>query len=94
MHAATFHIVIAKQDQIHAEELNQLRREKRDAIIAADELQSKFEETEKQNERLAYSRKDEIDPYDIDQDPEKPCFLQGFSGSWFTLVLHIFASLL
>lgn len=59
-------IFLAEQDQMHEEELNQLRREKREAITAADELQSKFEETEKENERLAYSRKDEIDPYDFE----------------------------
>lgn len=57
---------LAEQDRITEEELDCLRREKADAVSAADELQSKFNETEKQNERLAYSRKSEIDPMDYE----------------------------
>lgn len=53
---------LARQDQINEAELDRLRREKTDAISAADALQSKMDETARQNERLAYSRKDEIDP--------------------------------
>lgn len=56
---------LAEQDRINEEELSRLRREKTDAVTAAHELQSKYNETAKQNERLAYSRKDEIDPYDF-----------------------------
>lgn len=59
-------LFLAEQDRINEEELNQLRREKMDAVTAANELQSKFNETAKQNERLAYSRKNEIDPYDYE----------------------------
>lgn len=51
---------------MNEEELDRLRREKSDAESAADELQSRFDETVKQNERLAYSRKDEIDPFDYE----------------------------
>lgn len=47
-------------------ELRKLRCEKEDAVSAASELRSRFDETEKQNKRLAYSRKDEIDPYDYE----------------------------
>lgn len=57
---------LAEQDRIAEAELDKLRREKADAVSAADALQSKFDETAKQNERLAYSRKDEIDPYDYE----------------------------
>ncbi len=57
---------LAEQDRINEEELNRLRREKADAVTATNELQSKFNETEMQNKRLAYSRKTEIDPYDYE----------------------------
>lgn len=57
---------LAEQDKIAEEELYKLRREKADAVSAVDELQTKFDETEKQNKRLAYSRKDEIDPYNYE----------------------------
>ncbi len=57
---------LARQDQINEAELDRLRREKTDAISAADALQSKMDETARQNERLAYSRKDEIDPDDYE----------------------------
>lgn len=57
---------LAEQDRVNEEELNRLRREKADAMTTASELQTKFDETSKQNERLAYSRKDEIDPYDYE----------------------------
>lgn len=59
-------VFLAEQDRINEENLNQLRREKADAMIATNELQSKFNETEMQNKRLAYSRKTEIDPYDYE----------------------------
>lgn len=46
---------LAEQDRINEENLSRLQQEKADAMTAANELQSKFDETEKQNERLAYS---------------------------------------
>lgn len=57
---------LAEQDRINEEELSRLRCEKTEAVTYAEELQSKFDETVKQNKRLAYSRKDEIDPYDFE----------------------------
>ncbi len=57
---------LAEQDRTNEEELSRLRREKADAMTAANELQNRFDETAKQNERLAYSRKGEIDPYDYE----------------------------
>lgn len=59
-------VFLAEQDRMNEEELSRLRREKMDAMIVANELESKFHEAEKQNERLAYSRKDEIDPDDYE----------------------------
>lgn len=57
---------LADQDRMNEEEISRLRREKTDAVSVADELQSRVDETERQNQRLAYSRKDEIDPYDYE----------------------------
>lgn len=57
---------LAHQDQINEAEFDRLRREKTDALHAADVLQIKMDETARQNERLAYSRKDEIDPDDYE----------------------------
>lgn len=57
---------LAEQDRINAEELNRMRDEKANALSVASEMQKKFDETAKQNERLAYSRKEEIDPLDYE----------------------------
>lgn len=57
---------LAEQDRINEEQLNVLRREKADAMTAASQLKLKVDEATKQNQRLAYSRKDEIDPYDYE----------------------------
>lgn len=57
---------LAEQDRVNEAEMSRLRREKSDAMTAANEMQLKFDETVRQNERLAYSRKDEIDPHDYE----------------------------
>lgn len=57
---------LAEQDRIAEAELERLRRENADAVSVANEIQLKLDETVRENERLAYSRKDEIDPYDYD----------------------------
>lgn len=57
---------LAEQDRINEAELRRLRQEKSEAVLAASELQTRYSETEKQNRRLAYSRKDEIDPSDYE----------------------------
>lgn len=59
-------VFLAEQERITDEELNQLRYEKADAMTTADALKTKFDEVSMQNERLAYSRKDEIDPLDYE----------------------------
>lgn len=57
---------LAEQDRVNEEEMTRLRRERSDAVTAATEMQIKFDETVRQNERLAYSRKDELDPHDYE----------------------------
>lgn len=57
---------LAEQDRIAEEESDRLRRERADAVSVASEMQLKLDETVRENERLAYSRKDEVDPYDYD----------------------------
>lgn len=57
---------LAEQDRIAEAESDRLRREREDAVSVASEMQLKLDETVRQNERLAYSRKDEIDPVDYD----------------------------
>lgn len=57
---------LAEQDRVAEEERDRLRRENADAESAVNEIRQKLDETVRQNERLAYSRKDEIDPYDYD----------------------------
>lgn len=57
---------LAEQDRINEAELEKIRNEKAAALIAIDEIQIKYDEATRQTERLAYSRKDEIDPYDYE----------------------------
>lgn len=57
---------LAEQDRANEAELNQLIREKNEALDAVSEMQSKYDEVERTSKRLAYSRKDEIDPYDYE----------------------------
>lgn len=54
---------LAEQDRLNEEEFNRLRREKTDAV---SELQNKIDEIAKQNKRLLYSRKEEIDPFNYE----------------------------
>lgn len=57
---------LAEQDRINEAELGRMRSENEDMLTAVNEMQEKMDETSRQNERLAYSRKDEIDPYDYE----------------------------
>lgn len=59
-------VYLAEQDRLNEERIGKLRQEKSDILLVASELQNKYDETAKQNERLAYSRKDEIDPMDYE----------------------------
>lgn len=62
---------LAEQDRINEAERSRLLKEKTDAQSAFDEMQSQFDMERLKTERLAYSRKDEIDPYEYE------CFKAG-----------------
>lgn len=81
-------VFLAEQDRINEEELCKLRREKTDAVTAAHELQSKYDETAKQNERLAYSRKYEIAPDDYENFKNGLKSLTSKEKEVFDLYLH------
>lgn len=81
-------VFLAEQDRMNEEEKSRLRREKTDAMIAANELQSKYDEAEKQNERLAYSRKEEIDPYDYENFKNGLPLLTGKEREVFSLYMQ------
>lgn len=57
---------LTEQDRIHAETLTRAESEKEQALSAAEEMQDRYAEVTKTAERLAYSRKDEIDPYEYE----------------------------
>ena len=57
---------LAEQDRINEAALNALRREKADMQTSLEQIQNVHNETMQQVERLAYSRKDEVDPYDYE----------------------------
>lgn len=81
-------VYLAEQDRINEEELSRLRREKAEAVTTANELQSKFDETAKQNERLAYSRKNEIDPYDYENFKNGLAMLTSKEKEVFDFYMH------
>ncbi len=55
---------LAQQDRLNEAALAEAEQAKAAALTAIEEMQEKYDEISKQVERLAYSRKDEIDPYD------------------------------
>lgn len=57
---------LSEQDRIHTETLTRAESEKEQALCAAEEMQGRYAEAIKTAERLAYSRKDEIDPYEYE----------------------------
>lgn len=57
---------LAEQDRTNEAELAKALDEKQAALTAVGEMRRKYDEAAKENERLAYSRKDEIDPYDFE----------------------------
>lgn len=57
---------LAEQDRQNEAEMSQLLQEKNEALDAVSEIQSRYDEVERTTKRLAYSRKDEIDPYDYE----------------------------
>lgn len=57
---------LARQDRQNEETLEKVKRQQADTLFAFEQLQGKYDETSKQAQRLAYSRKDEVDPYDYE----------------------------
>lgn len=57
---------LTEQDRINAETLTRAESEKERAISVAEEMQDRYTEVTRTAERLAYSRKDEIDPYEYE----------------------------
>lgn len=57
---------LTEQDRINAETLTRAESEKDKAISVAEEMQDRYTEVTRTAERLAYSRKDEIDPYEYE----------------------------
>lgn len=57
---------LAEQDRSNEIALTKAEKEKADALIIIEEMQGKYNEASKQAERLAYSRRDEVDPYDYE----------------------------
>lgn len=57
---------LTEQDRIHKENLIRAEAEKEQALNAAEEMQDRYDEVTKTAERLAYSRMDEIDPYEYE----------------------------
>ncbi len=57
---------LSEQDKINEETLAKAMQEKDDALSAVTQMQNRFDEAEVNLKRLAYSRKDEIDPDDYE----------------------------
>lgn len=57
---------LAEQDRLNEDERTKAHQEKVDALETVKEIQHKYDEVTKNVERLAYSRKDEIDPDDYE----------------------------
>lgn len=57
---------LAEQDRINEAAFDTMRREKADMQTSLDQIRNAHDETMQQVERLAYSRKNEVDPYDYE----------------------------
>lgn len=57
---------LAEEDRIKEEAFDAMRKEKADMQTSLEQIQTVHNETVQQVERLAYSRKDEVDPYDYE----------------------------
>ena len=55
---------LAEQDRTNEMAFDAIRREKTDILASLEQIKNMHNETIRQVERLAYSRKDEVDPYD------------------------------
>lgn len=57
---------LANQDRINEAALSKAEQDKANALTTIQQMQTQYQEASKQVERLAYSRKDEIDPWDYE----------------------------
>lgn len=57
---------LAEQDRITEAAFDTMRKEKADMQTSLDQIRNAHDETMQQVERLAYSRKNEVDPYDYE----------------------------
>lgn len=57
---------LAEQDRINEAALDEIKKEKADMLTSLEKIQNAHNETVQQVERLAYSRKNEVDPYDYE----------------------------
>ena len=57
---------LAEQDRINEAAFDTMRKEKADMQTSLDQIRNAHDETMQQVERLAYSRKNEVDPYDYE----------------------------
>ena len=57
---------LAEQDRINEAAFDAMRKENADMQTSLEQIQTVHNETVQQVERLAYSRKDEVDPYDYE----------------------------
>ena len=57
---------LAEQDRINEAALDEIRKENADMQTSLEKIQNVHNETVQQVERLAYSRKNEVDPYDYE----------------------------
>ncbi len=92
---------LTEQDRIHAETLTRAESEKEQALSVVEEIKDRYAEATKTAERLAYSRKDEIDPYEYENfkaglqtltDKEREVFelyLSGKTAKEIAPLLHI-----
>lgn len=65
---------LAKQDSLNESALAKVNQEKADALTTIRQMQHMYDEANNEIKRLAYSRKDEVDPYDYE------CFKSGLSS--------------
>lgn len=57
---------LAEQDSINESAITQLEQEKNEVLATITQMQNQYDEANKQIKRLAYSRKEEIDPDDYE----------------------------
>lgn len=57
---------LAEQDRLTEEALNRAEQEREEALTSIELIKDRYDELNRQAERLAYSRRDEVDPLDYE----------------------------